>query len=283
MGDVGGGLPSPRLPPLSLADLNLLTSAFSLAAIIAIQGAGVSQSVTNLDGRPIDVDRDMLAQGAGNIAAGIFSGIPAGGSVGQTALNVSVGAQTRWSGIFAGLWVLAIILFLARPVGSVPMAVLAAVMIIAGLGAINIAEAKSIWAVGWAARIAALATFLASLFFSITMAILIGVFLSGLMSVVQAANDVSLKWLRQDKDGGLIEGPVPKVLDADHPVIVINIYGSLFFAGARTLAEHLPIPQGAERPVVILRLRGHTQVGATLSTCSTLTRTSSPRRAAGSI
>ncbi len=40
-------------------------------------------------------------------------------------------------------------------------------------------------------------------------------------------------------------------------MIVINIYGSLFFAGARTLAERLPRPEVAVRPVVILRLRGH--------------------------
>ena len=63
---------------LSLLELDLLTAAFALAAIIAIQGAGVSQSMVNLDGSPIDVDRDMLAQGAGNIAAALFSGIPAG-------------------------------------------------------------------------------------------------------------------------------------------------------------------------------------------------------------
>jgi sulfate permease, SulP family len=42
------------------------------------------------------------------------------------------------------------------------------------------------------------------------------------------------------------------------------VYGSLFFAGARTLAEMLPSPAGASRPVVVLRLRGRTRAGATL-------------------
>lgn len=264
VGGVEGGLPLPHLPSLTLISADLLFAAFALAAIIAIQGAGVSQSTVNLDGKPISVDRDMLAQGAGNIAAGLFSGIPAGGSVGQTALNVSAGAQTRWSGIFGGLWMLAILVLLATPVGYVPMAVLAALMIIAGLGAIDLAEARSIWAVGWPARAAAIGTFLASLFLSLTMAILIGVLLSALMSLIRAANDVTLRWLRQDEDGGLIESAVPALLDADHEILVINIYGSLFFAGARTLAERLPRPAGAARPVVILRLRGHSQVGATL-------------------
>ena len=264
VGGIGGGLPIPRIPSLSLLGADLLFAAFALAAIIAIQGAGISQSMVNLDGKPIDVDRDLLAQGAGNIAAGIFSGIPAGGSVGQSALNLSVGAQTRWSGIFGGLWVLAILVFLATPVGYVPMSVLAALMIVAGLGAIDVGEARSIWTVGWPARIGTVVTFLASLFFSLTLAILIGVAFSALMSLVRAANDVTIRWLRPDGDGGFLECDVPALLDPGQQVIVINVYGSLFFAGARTLAEQLPRPAGAVRPVVILRLRGHSQVGATL-------------------
>lgn len=264
VGAVGGGLPMPRLPDLALLNVSLLTASFALAAIIAIQGAGVSQTTKNLDGKPISVNRDMLAQGAGNIAAGLFSGIPAGGSVGQTALNVSIGARTRWSGVFGGLWMLAILLFLATPVGYVPMSVLAALMIIAGIGAIDTVETGSIWAVGWPARIAALATFLASLFLSIALAILIGVILSVLVSLVRAANDVTIKWLHHDQEGHFIESDVPAVLDADDEIIVITIYGSLFFAGARTLAQHLPKPSGAVHPVVILRLRGHRRVGATL-------------------
>jgi SulP family sulfate permease len=172
---VSGELPMPRLPSLALLSPDLVSAAFALAAIIAIQGAGVSQSMVNLDGRPISTDRDMLAQGAANLAAGLFSGIPAGGSVGQSALNVSVGGQTRWSGIFGGLWMLAILLLLATPVGHVPMTVLAALMIIAGISAIDMAEARSIWAVGWRARIAALATLVASLAVSLTAAILVGV------------------------------------------------------------------------------------------------------------
>lgn len=264
MGGVAGGLPAPRLPALELLSAELLFAAFTLAAIIAIQGAGVSQSQVNLDGKPISLNRDILAQGAANAAAGLFSGIPAGGSVGQTALNVSIGAQTRWSGIFGGLWMLAILLFLSTPVGYVPMAALAALMIIAGVGAIDIGEARSIWAVGWPARSAAVATFLASLFLSLAAAIFVGVILSVLLNLVRAANDVTVRALRQDDDGNLIEGPVPPRLDEDDGVTVLNIYGSLFFAGARTLYERLPRPVGAHRPVVILRVRGRSQIGATL-------------------
>jgi SulP family sulfate permease len=124
------GIPAPTLPDLALITPALVASAFALAVIIAVQGAGVSQSVQNPDGRRVDPSRDMVAQGAANVACGLFSGIPAGGSVGQTALNVAVGARSRWAGILGGAWMLVIMLLLPGLVGQVPMSVLAALMIL---------------------------------------------------------------------------------------------------------------------------------------------------------
>ena len=120
------------------------------------------------------------------------------------------------------------------------------------------------WAVGWPARIAAITTFAASLFFSITIAIAVGVILSFLMSLVRIANDVTIVEAKEGPDGLVTEAPSSEWIEDDDQVRVINVYGSLFFAGARTLAEQLPKPKGARRPIVILRLRGHSQVGATL-------------------
>ena len=88
--------------------------------------------------------------------------------------------------------------------------------------------------------------------------------LSVAISLIRAANDVTLKWLRPDADGHLVEDVLPPRLDPAHPLVVVNIYGSLFFAGARTLYDRLPRPDGATQPAVILRMRGQTQVGATL-------------------
>ena len=52
---------------------------------------------------------DIVAQGVGNVVSGFFRGMPVGGSVGQTALNVSAGARTRWAAIWSGVWMLAIL------------------------------------------------------------------------------------------------------------------------------------------------------------------------------
>jgi sulfate permease, SulP family len=257
------GIPILTLPNLALLTPALLLAAFALAIVIAVQGAGVSQSVENPDGRPVNPSQDMIAQGAANLASGLLSGIPAGGSVGQTALNLSVGARSRWSGVLSGLWMLAIVLLVPDLVGQVPMAVLAALMIMSGISAIDFREARSIWNTGGAARWSILATFLATLVLSVPLAVASGVLLTVVLYLASSASDVTVREIIRLEDGRYAESDPPAQLPSN-TVTVLDVEGSLFFAGARTLQEALPSPVGATRPVVILRLRGYTHVGATL-------------------
>jgi SulP family sulfate permease len=257
------GIPMPSLPDLSLLTPGLAGAALSIAAIIGVQGAGVSQSVENPDGRRVNPSRDMLAQGVANVASGLVQGIPAGGSVGQTALNVSVGARSRWAGVLAGVWMLVIVLLVPTLVGRIPLAVLAALMILAGLSALDLREAASIWATGGAARWSIVVTFVATLVFSVPLAVAIGVGLSVLLSLASATSDVRIYQVIRLDDGRFAQAEPPHTLPSGG-VIVLEVIGSLFFAGARTLGESLPTPQGATRPAVVLRLRGRTRVGATL-------------------
>ncbi|MDQ3930936.1 MAG: SulP family inorganic anion transporter, partial [Chloroflexota bacterium] len=257
------GIPTPALPNLALLRPDLMLAALALAVVVAVQGAGVSQSVENPDGSPVSASRDLLAQGVGNVASGLLSGIPAGGSVGQTALNVSVGARSRWSGVLGGVWMLVIVLLVPGLVGQVPMAVLAALMIMAGISAIDFREARSIWKTGGAARLSILATFLATLVLSVPVAVGAGVLLTVVLYLASSASDVRVRALVPLGDGRFSEGDPPKRLPSNE-VTVLDVYGSLYFAGARTLADALPSVDGSTRPVVVLRLRGRTGVGATL-------------------
>jgi SulP family sulfate permease len=257
------GIPTPALPEFTLLTPPLLISAFAIAVIIAVQGAGVSQSIDNPDGSRVNPSRDLAAQAAANVASGLLSGIPAGGSVGQTALNVSVGARSRLSGIFGGAWMLAIVLVAPRLVEQVPMAVLAALMIAAGLNALDVGEARSIWNTSGAARLSIVVTFVATLLLSIPMAVATGVLLTILLYLSSSASDVTVRALVPLGSGRFAESEPPARLPGN-AVTILDVYGSLFFACARTLGDALPDPNGAIRPAVILRLRGRTKVGATL-------------------
>jgi SulP family sulfate permease len=257
------GIPWPALPNLALLSPQLLGSAAAIAVIVAIQGVGVSQSVRNPDGSDNDASRDMVAQGAANVASGLFSGIPAGGSVGQTALNVSVGAQSRWAGVLGGVWMLAILLLFPGLIGKVPMTVLAALMIVAGIGALEPAEIRSVWRTGLTALLPMLATFVATLVLSIPAAVGIGVLLTLALFVISSANEVTVRALVRGPDGRLREMEPPRNLPSQATTI-LAVYGSLFFAGARKFEELLPDPTGSRQPAVVIRLRGRQRLGATL-------------------
>jgi SulP family sulfate permease len=263
VGEIPRGLPTPFIPSLSFISLDVITGALAVAIIVLIQGAGVSQSVPNPDGSRTHASRDFIAQGAANVASGLFRGLPVGGSLSTTALSVLSGARTRWAAIFAGLWMAAVVVALSGVVAQIAMPALAVLLIVASASAIKPAEVGSIWNTGWPSRLAIVTTFLATLFLPIQVAVGMGVLLSAVLYLYTSSADISVVELVERPDGRIEERKPLKHLRSN-AVTVLDVYGHLFYAGARTLARFLPNPGDAENPVVILRLRGRTTVGATL-------------------
>ncbi len=255
----------PRVSPPSLSDLSpgMITGALAVALIVIVQGAGVSQSVPNPNGARRSTSRDILAQGAANLAAGLFRGVPVGGSLSSTALSVIGGARTRWAGILSGVWMALIVLLAPGLIAYVAMPALGALLIHAGLGTIKPQEWLEIWEIGWPSRLASISTLLATLTLPIEAAVGIGVVLSAILYLYQSSGDLSVVELVEQPDGLIEERKRPHKLKDNH-ITVLDIYGPVFYASARTLGRLLPSPEGVGNPVVVLRLRGLTKVGATL-------------------
>ena len=114
-------------------------------------------------------------------------------------------------------------------------------------------------------QIAITTTFVATLLLPVASAVGLGVVLSLLLQLNQSALDLRLVEIVPRDDGRLEERPAPTRL-ASHTVTLIDVHGSLHYAGARTLQHHLPDPTGSDSPAVVLRMRGRTTVGATLFT-----------------
>ena len=265
VGDSGAiprGIPLPHLPDLSLFSFSLVTGALAVAAIVLVQGAGVAEAAPNEDGSASDANRDIIAQGVGNLASGFFRGLPVGGSVGQTALNVAAGGRTRWAAIWSGVWMLVILALFSGLVAKVAMPTLGAILIFAAIGSLRPGEIATIWRTGPTSRIAVITTFAATLFLPVAAAVGIGVALSLLLQLNTEAMDLTVVELVPRDGGQFEERPAPATLTSHH-VTVLDVYGSLLYAGSRTLQAHLPDPAGTQAPVVILRLRGRTSLGAT--------------------
>jgi SulP family sulfate permease len=265
VGDSGGiprGIPLPHLPDFGLFSFSLVTGALAVAAIVLVQGAGVAEAAPNEDGTASDANRDIIAQGAGNLASGFFRGLPVGGSVGQTAINVSAGGRTRWAAIWSGIWMLVILAVFSGLVAKVAMPTLGAILIFAAIGSLRPGEIATIWRTGLTSRIAVITTFSATLFLPVAAAVGIGVALSLLLQLNTEAMDLTVVELVPREGGQFEERPAPATLTSRH-VTVLDVYGSLLYAGSRTLQAHLPDPAGTEAPAVVLRLRGRTSLGAT--------------------
>lgn len=263
VGEIVRGFPSISLPSFSDLTPGMLTGALAVALIVVVQGAGVSQSVPNPDGARRSTSRDILAQGAANLAAGLFRGVPVGGSLSSTALSVIGGSRTRWAAILSGVWMALIVLLAPGLIAYVAMPALGALLIHAGLGTIKPQEWLEIWEIGWPSRLGSISTLLATLTLPIEAAVGIGMVLSALLYLYQSSGDLSVVELVEQPDGWIEERKRPHQLKDNH-ITVLDIYGPVFYASARTLGRLLPSPDGARNPVVVLRLRGLTKVGATL-------------------
>jgi SulP family sulfate permease len=254
-------LPMPQLPDFSLIPV-LLVDAIALAIIALVQGAGVSKAYPNPDGSFPNPSGDFVGQGAANIGAGLLQGMPIGGSVSGTALNISSGARSRWANIFSGLLVVLAVLLFSQAVSMVAMPAMAGLLIVAGFQSIKFANIHDIWVTGWAPRIVMAVTIVLTLAIPLQQAVFLGVLLSILAHFFfTSSHEVRLTLLTPQADGTVTEGEVPPVLPSN-AVTVLDVYGNMTFAGAETLEAQLPKVKDAARAVVILRLRAQEAIGS---------------------
>ena len=102
---------------------------------------------------------------------------------------------------------------------------------------------------------------MATLLLPVAQAVGLGLVISLMMQLNQEALDLRIVELVPDGTG-FSERSAPRALQPGR-VVLLDVYGSLFYAGARTLQSRLPDPTGVDQPVVVLRLRGRAQLGAT--------------------
>jgi SulP family sulfate permease len=254
-------LPRPALPSLQLIP-SLIPFAIAVGIIGLVQAAGVSQGFPNPDGKTPDPDGDFRGQGLGNMVAGLFQGLPIGGSVSGTSLVVSAGAQSRWANIFTGLFVMAGVLLFANLIMALPMTSLAAILIIAAIQSIKPAEIRSVWHTNHVSAFVMVLTLVATLYLPVHQAILLGVVIQIFITIYESAERMTIKELVPTAEGDFLERPAPSAAP-DGEVTMLLPYGSLFFAAARDFEEEAPQVDEAEGAAVIVVLRGRENMGST--------------------
>lgn len=261
MSVIASGLPQITLPNIAYIP-DLAVAGLAVALLASLQAAGITRSVPQPDGRVASVRRDLMGQGLANMGGSFFQCMPAGGSLSRTAVNVSAGGRTRLSNVIAGLLVAVVLLFLGRYIERIPLAALAAHLVIAAFSLIRFDVLRLVWRVGFSARVAMVVTFLSTQFLSLEYSIYVGVIISLLLYVYSSVRFVELVRLIPLGNGLFREDVVPGVLPSSDPVI-LSVSGNLYFAAISKLEELLPSPGDADSPVVVLRLRDHHFLGST--------------------
>ncbi len=242
----------------------LVIPAMSLAFVGLVQGAGVSAGFPNEDGSPQDESQDFVGQGAGNIAAGLFQGMPVGGSMSASSLVASAGAKTRAAAFFAAGVMAVVILLFGGVIELVAMPSLAGLLIVVGVGTIRPTRIMSVAKTGPVPLTVMSITFVLTLVIPLQFAVLVGVGISTILFVLRQSTRLVTHRLIFHDDGRVEEVDPPETVPPN-TVIALQPYGALFFATASTLLEQVPkVTPESRNSVVILRIRGADDAGATL-------------------
>ena len=262
LGVVLEGLPPLTLPSAALAP-QLLLPAASLAFVGLVQGAGISAIYGKADGQRADASRDFVGQGVANAACAVTGGMPVGGSASASAINAAAGARTRLAPMIAALVMAVVVLLFGPAVGYLAMPALAGLLILVGVRTIKPDDIRSVWKAGQVQRVVLVVTFVLTMLVPLQYAVVVGVGVSVVLHVVQQSNRVVVRQRVVSASGEVVEVDPVAVVPAGQ-LVVLQPYGSLFFASAPVFEAALPrVDETSRRSVVILRLRGHTDLGTT--------------------
>jgi sulfate permease, SulP family len=249
-------LPGPDGRPLGLSlDLlrDLAPSAFAIAMLGAIESLLSAVVADGMTGGSHDPDAELMAQGTGNLIAPFFGGIAATGALARTATNIRSGARSPLAAIFHALFVLLAVLVLAPILGYLPMASLAALLLVV---AWNMSEIKHF---SHALRVAPksdvlvlLTCFFLTVVFDMVVSVTVGVMLAALLFMRRMAEVSGVRLIDQHP---LLTG-LPK------GVLVYEVAGPLFFGAAQKAMSALHrVPTGIK--VVLLDLSSVPAMDAT--------------------
>jgi SulP family sulfate permease len=156
-----------------------------------------------------------------------------------------------------------VIVAFGEVVGYVAMPALAGLLMLIGFRTVKPADLQSVWKAGTVQKVVLLVTFLLTMVIPLQYAVLVGVGVSVILYVVRQSNKITIRRWELDAEGHVIETDPPATLEGDD-VVVLQPYGSLFFAAAPVFETLLPaVTEASRNSVVILRLRGRTDLGTT--------------------
>ncbi|RPH31259.1 MAG: sulfate permease [Bacteroidales bacterium] len=188
VGVIPSGLPKLHLPSLNFNDIgNILPLAFACFLLAYIESVSAAKTLAQKNGYDIDARQELLALGVANLATSLGQGYPVSGGLSQSAVNESAGAKTPISLVVASVGIAVCLLFLTGLLKNLPVVILAAIVLIAIKGLIDIKEMKRLFKVNRFDFVIAMTALTSVIVFGI----LQGVLIAALFSLILIIRNVS--------------------------------------------------------------------------------------------
>lgn len=256
-GSMSNEIPSPHGFDISMATINqLLPSAFTIAVLCAIESLLSATVADGVTGSRTNSNTELIGQGIANIAVPFFGGIPVTGAIARTMTNITNGGRTPVAGVIHTVVLLLIFLFLMPLINYVPMACLAAVLLVVSYNMSGWRTVVGIFKSPKSDISVLLVTFFLTVIFDLTIAIEIGLLLAVVLFLRRVMENTEIKVYSEQLD--IAEGTesnVHEVLDVAKGVEVYEIDGPFFF-GVATKFDELMRTSMSNKPIVrIIRMR----------------------------
>lgn len=259
VGNVPRGLPAPEIPSIQLM---LDHAGLVLGAAVAIVMIGFSQSAGDAryfgakNGYRVDIDQESFAQGAANIGAGLFQGIPVSTSLSASSLNDRSGAKSQMASLVTGGAILLTLIVLAPVFSDLPKAVLGAVIIEAvTLGMMDVGELRRLFAVKRSDFWIAIAAIAGVVLLGVLAGVIVGVVLS-LVWLLRVVTSPAIPNLGRAKGTHVFRDLDSFPGDEQVPgVLAIRLEGALFFVTADSLEDRVShLVDDADEPISLVIL-----------------------------
>ena len=242
------GMPAPHMPNISFALVqHLLPAAFTiafLAGMEALLSATVADGMTGYSHRS---GQELVAQGVANIASALFGGLPATGAIARTATNIRAGGRTPLAGIFHSVFLLIFLLVAGKLISHVPMAALAAILLVVAWGMSEVERFKTLLQMEAGDRALLLLTFGLTVLVDLTVAIGVGITLASLLFMARMSDTAGLLPDELSLDDPTQRASLPKGVE------VFRFAGPMFFGVAREMLDALR-RTGRSPNTIILRM-----------------------------
>jgi len=268
VGEIPARLPSLAAPVLDAAMIRQLSSgALAIAVLGLLEAIAMAKAIAAQTGQKLDLNQQCLSEGLANFSGSFFQCFPGSGSLTRSAINQQAGAASQWSGVWSALAVALIMLVFAPYARFIPRAALAGILMISAYKMIDWhALAYHFRTTRFDAAIVAV-TALSAVVISVEFCVLIGIFLSCLLTVPRTGR-MLLTEFTITRDAGIHERLHEDA--ACDRILVFGLEGEMFFGAASALETHFATIEASVGPhtsVLVLRVkraRNPDAVGMTL-------------------